>query len=204
MPKKAADGAKPKKSIPESSRTLRSKGAASPIKKSDASDSAALEAERFLNLKSKPSAKPKVTKPKAAAEPKKRKAPAKAKADKEESPKKRMKKAGTMAVTAAEGEKFVEKNGGVEEEKKTPPSSPKKSAPKSPKASTKKGAKSPKMKKAGTMAVTANEGEKFIEKENERAEKKESAEEMKEATTIAEGKEILGKKAGKKTGGKKK
>jgi len=200
MPKKAADGAKPKKSIPESSRTLRSKGAASPIKKSDASDSAALEAERFLNLKSKPSAKPKVTKPKAAAEPKKRKAPAKAKADKEESPKKRMKKAGTMAVTAAEGEKFVEKNGGVEEEKKTPPSSPKKPAPKSPKASTKKGgAKSPKMKKAGTMAVTATEGEKFIEKENERAEKKEGAEEMKVATPVEEG-----KKAAKKVGGKKK
>jgi len=203
MPKKAADGTKPKKTIPESSRTLRSKGSASPIKKSDANDSAALEAERFLNLKSKPSAKPKVTKPKAAAEPKKRKAPAKAKADKEESPKKKMKKAGTMATTVAEGEKFVEKNGGVEEEKKTPPSSPKKSAkassPKSPKASTKKGAKSPKMKKAGTMAVTANEGEKFIEKENERAEKKEGAAEETMATTVEEG-----KKAAKKVGGKKK
>jgi len=116
MPKKAADGTKPKKTIPESSRTLRSKGSASPIKKSDANDSAALEAERFLNLKSKPSAKPKVTKPKAAAEPKKRKAPAKAKADKEESPKKKMKKAGTMATTVAEGEKFVEKK--MEELKK--------------------------------------------------------------------------------------
>jgi len=197
MPKKA-EGTK--KAVPASSRTTRSKGAPH-VAKSGEKDLTASEAEKFLNRKTTTKSKAKSKSP--SPSPKKRKAPTKAK----ESPKKKMKRANTMAVTAAEGEKIIE-----HEEKRSPsPKSPRKSKspPKKP-AATKKGKKagSPtKLKRANTMAVTAAEGEKLIEDEGGIDEKRgrkgddksdeESEPKMKRANTMAvtaaEGEKLLAK-----------
>eukprot|EP01114_Cavostelium_apophysatum_P009017 TRINITY_DN22091_c0_g1_i1.p1 TRINITY_DN22091_c0_g1~~TRINITY_DN22091_c0_g1_i1.p1 ORF type:complete len:260 (-),score=102.25 TRINITY_DN22091_c0_g1_i1:173-883(-) len=169
MAKKGTGETAAKKNVPASTRTLRSKGDAAPIKAGGKKgDLASEEAERFLTNKASKATK---AKPSTADSPKKRKAPAKraASPSKKEAPAKKPKRQGTMAVTADEGAKFVEKQGGVssdEEEAETKadakadsPKSPKKAAPKGKKASS-----PAKPKRQGTMAVTAQEGEKVVEK----------------------------------------
>jgi len=201
MPKKA-EGTK--KAVPASSRTTRSKGAPHVAKSGD-KDLTASEAEKFLNRKTT-TTKSKAKSP--SPSPKKRKAPTKAK----ESPKKKMKRANTMAVTAAEGDKILERD----EKRSESPKSPRKSkSPPKKAAAAKKGKKatSPtKMKRANTMAVTAAEGEKILEEEGGIDEKRgrkgddksdeEAEPKMKRANTMAvtaaEGEKILAKEDKKK------
>jgi len=201
MPKKA-EGTK--KAVPTSSRTTRSKGAPHVAKSGD-KDLTASEAEKFLNRKTT-TTKSKAKSP--SPSPKKRKAPTKAK----ESPKKKMKRANTMAVTAAEGDKILERD----EKRSESPKSPRKSkSPPKKAAAAKKGKKatSPtKMKRANTMAVTAAEGEKILEEEGGIDEKRgrkgddksdeEAEPKMKRANTMAvtaaEGEKILAKEDKKK------
>jgi len=200
MPKKA-EGTK--KAVPASSRTTRSKGAPHVAKSGD-KDLTASEAEKFLNRKTT-TTKSKAKSP--SPSPKKRKAPTKAK----ESPKKKMKRANTMAVTAAEGDKILERDEKRSESPKSPRKS--KSPPKKPAAKKGKKATSPtKMKRANTMAVTAAEGEKILEEEGGIDEKRgrkgddksdeEAEPKMKRANTMAvtaaEGEKILAKEDKKK------
>jgi len=124
------------------------------------------EAEHFLSKKTR-SASPRKSAPKRAASPKKEKAPKKQKKETKEakkvSPKSKaaskIKRQGTMAVTTAEGEKFIEKEGGVEEKR----------TGKEDNEDEEKEDKS--LKRQSTMAVTASEGEKFIQKEEDKKKK---------------------------------
>jgi len=204
MPKKA-EGTK--KAVPASSRTTRSKGAPHVAKSGD-KDLTASEAEKFLNRKTTTKSKAKSPSP----SPKKRKAPTKAK----ESPKKKMRRANTMAVTAAEGDKILERD----EKRSESPKSPRKSkSPPKKAAAAKKGKKatSPtKMKRANTMAVTAAEGEKIVEheggveekrggrKSDDKSDEESEPTKMKRANTMAvtaaEGEKLLAKDAKDKKG----
>jgi len=169
--RKKAEGetaASPKK------RATRSKGEPSPLKRQGTMDKTASEAEKYLGRGTKKrgrpssrSASPKKTATKRAASssPKKKKV----------SPKK-IKRQGTMAVTAAEGEKFVDhestpKKKSPSPKRKSP--SPKKKSP-SPKKAKKEEPK--KIKRQGTMAVTAAEGGDFLAKEDEKEKEKEEEE----------------------------
>jgi len=71
-----------------------------------------------------------------------------------------------MAVTASEGEKFVEKEGGADEKRGVKEETKKESEAEEEKEEEEKEEKEEKkpMKRGRTMAVTASEGKKFVNK----------------------------------------